>query len=116
MVILELSVILVNSLGFLEGSDGEDVLTLLVHGNTVVEEGLPGAGVILLKMFLADNGQTVPVLLVKHVQADFLKDKLFLDTKLLFAGCEFFIIIIFFVILGSTGNVVEVHVLVAGAM
>ena len=41
LVVLELSIVFVDSLGFLESGDREDVLSLLVHGDTIIEEGLP---------------------------------------------------------------------------
>ena len=41
LVVLELSIVFVDSLGFLESGDREDVLALLVHGDTIIEEGLP---------------------------------------------------------------------------
>ena len=41
LVVLELSIVFIDSLSFLEGGDREDVLALLVHGDTIIEEGLP---------------------------------------------------------------------------
>ena len=41
LVVLELSIVFIDSLGFLKGGDREDVLALLVHGDAIIEEGLP---------------------------------------------------------------------------
>ena len=41
LVVLELSIVFIDSLSFLEGGDRQDVLSLLVHGDTIIEEGLP---------------------------------------------------------------------------
>jgi len=41
LVVLELSIVFIDSLGFLKGGDRQDILTLLVHGDTIIEECLP---------------------------------------------------------------------------
>ena len=63
-IVVQLSVIILNPLRLLEGGNGQHVLVLLVHGDAVVEEGLPRRGVILLQVSLAFNGQAIPVTLV----------------------------------------------------
>ena len=54
-VIVQLGVVVLDPLRLLEGSDREHVLVLLVHGNAVIEESLPRARMILLKVTLAFN-------------------------------------------------------------
>ena len=41
LVVLELSIVFIDSLSFLESGDREDVLALFVHGDAIIEEGLP---------------------------------------------------------------------------
>ena len=45
---MELSVNVSDPFRPLEGSDGQQVLILLVHGNAVVKEGQPAARVVIL--------------------------------------------------------------------
>jgi len=61
-VIMQLSVVVVDALGLLEGRDREHVLALLVHRDPVVKERLPAARVALLEVFFCLYGQTLPVL------------------------------------------------------
>ena len=59
---MELSVDVSDPLSPLKGSNGQQVLILLVHGNAVVKEGQPAARVvILLQHPLALDRQAVPV-------------------------------------------------------
>ena len=52
-VVVKLGIVLVNSLRLFERCDGKNVLSLFVHGDAIVKEGFPGAGMVLLKVFLA---------------------------------------------------------------
>ena len=53
---MQLRIVLIDSLSFFKCSNGEHILVELVHGDAIVEEGLPATSVILLEMLLADNG------------------------------------------------------------
>ena len=52
-VVVKLGIVLVNSLRLFESCDGKNELTLFVHGDAIVKESFPGAGVVFLKMLLA---------------------------------------------------------------
>jgi hypothetical protein len=77
-VIVKLGIIFVDSLRFFKGCDSQDVLTLLIHSDAIVEERLPRRGMVLLEVLLAHDCKPVPILGIEHVQADFLKSDLFL--------------------------------------
>ena len=92
-VVVQLGIVVLNPLRLLEGSDRQHVLVLLVHGDAIIEEGLPRASMILLKVTLAFDSQTVPVLLGEKSQADLFKSDLLLEVPLLLA-LRFIIIIV----------------------
>ena len=54
-VIVKLCIILVNSLRLFKGCDGKNKFTLFVHGDAIVKESFPGAGVVFLKVLLAND-------------------------------------------------------------
>ena len=55
-IVLQLWIFIVDSLCFFERCNRKDVLTLFVHGNTIVEECLPADRVILLQVLFASDG------------------------------------------------------------
>ena len=80
-VILQLSVVVVDALGLLEGRDCEHVLALLEHSDPVVKERLPAARVALLQVFFRLNGQTLPVLGIEQVETALFKDDFFFKVE-----------------------------------
>ena len=93
-VVVELGVVVLDALRLLERRDRQHVLALLVHGDAVVEERLPRARMIFLKVPFALDGQAVPVLLGEQRQADLFKDELLLEVPLLLAPCLVLILIV----------------------
>ena len=108
-VVVQLGIVVLDPLRLLERSDRQHVLVLLVHGDAVIEEGLPRARMILLKVTLAFDGQAVPVLFGKESQADLFKCDLLLEVPLLLTLR--FIIIILIVVPVFIGRALAVVVL-----
>ena len=94
-VVVQLRIIILNLFRLFERRDSQNVLLLLVHGDTVVKESLPRARMVLLQMPLALNRQAIPIILFKEIQADLLERHLLLQVPLLFTRCLIVIVIFF---------------------
>ena len=93
---MQLRIIFIDALSFLESGDSEHVVGLLVHGDAIIEERLPGA---TLEVCLARCGEFIPVGFVKELKADLFESCFLLSidfTTLTFHVVAF--IILFFLI------------------
>lgn len=61
-IVLQLWVFIVDSLCFFEGCNRKHILSLFVHGNTIVKECLPARSVVLLQVLFTPDGQCLPIL------------------------------------------------------
>lgn len=95
-IVVQLWVVVLDPLGLLKRRDRQDELLLLVHGDAVVEEGLPGGSQVFLQVSLALDRQGVPVVRIQEAQADLFKLNLLFHVPFLLAR-RFIIIVILFI-------------------
>ena len=60
-IVLQLRIVVIDPLCLLKRCNGKHILTLLVHGDAIVEEGLPAACVILLEVLFGCDCKALPV-------------------------------------------------------
>ena len=77
-VVVQLCIVRIDLLGLFKRSNGQHIFILFVHANTVVEECLPRAGVVLLEMSPCHLLKAHPILGVQHADAQLLEGDLLL--------------------------------------
>ena len=85
-VVVQLGITVVHNFSLLKRCDRQNVLLLFVHGDTVEEEGVEGARVVLLQMVSTDDCETFPVLVLKHVLAHLMEAHLLFHVELFLAA------------------------------
>ena len=61
-VVVKLRIFIIDSFRLLKGSNCKHILTLFVHGDTIIEESHPRTRIVLLQVLLANYCKTVPIL------------------------------------------------------
>ena len=99
---MQLSIVILDPFGFLERGYSQHILILLIHGDTIVKEGLPAASMVLLQMAFTLDCQAIPIGFPKECQTHLLKVELFFQIPLFLAirlNILIFIVLLLFLLL-----------------